>query len=188
MPNTCDFSVRIACIGWGSLIPEPGNLPCLTGWEADGPELPVEFARESEDGRLTLVLVRGARPSTTLWCQLASDTMDGAVRALQQRERTPSDRSIGRWPDVTGQYPFGSEVGQWAEKHKLDGVVWTALKPGFRANRDEPATLAGAVAHLRGLDGPALAKAARYIRQAPAQIRTEFRAALESELDRLGCA
>lgn len=180
--------MRIACIGWGSLIPEPGDLPCATGWEANGPDLPVEFARESEDGRLTLVLVQGSRHSTTLWCQLATENMEDAVRALQQRERTPSDRPIGRWPDATGRYPFGSEIGRWAEKRKLDGVVWTALKPGFRANRDEKVTLAAAIAHLQRLDRAALARAARYIRQAPTQVQTEFRAALEGELDRLGCA
>lgn len=180
--------MRIACIGWGSLIPEPGDLPCATSWEADGPELPVEFARESEDGRLTLVLVQGARPSTTLWCQLATETMGDAVRALQQRERTPTDRPIGRWPDTAGRYAFSAEIGEWAKKRELDGVVWTALKPGFRMNRDEPVTLAAAITHLQRLDGAALANAARYIQQAPAQVQTEFRAALESELDRLGCA
>jgi hypothetical protein len=50
--------MKIAVLGWGSLIWQPRELRIsLPIWKTDGPELPVEFARVSMDGRLTLVPV-----------------------------------------------------------------------------------------------------------------------------------
>lgn len=51
----------IACIGWGSLIWDRRNLDVDGVWRVDGPMLPVEFARQSGDGRVTLVLEQGFR-------------------------------------------------------------------------------------------------------------------------------
>ena len=58
--------MKIACIGWGSLVWSPGVLRCKGEWQLDGPFLPLEFARTSKDGRLTLVLSK--RGLTALWC------------------------------------------------------------------------------------------------------------------------
>jgi hypothetical protein len=52
----------IACIGWGSLIWDMRNLNVDGNWHADGPLLPIEFARQSRDGRITLVIVQGFAP------------------------------------------------------------------------------------------------------------------------------
>jgi len=52
----------IACIGWGRLIWDRRNLDADGRWRADGPTLPVKFARQSSEGRVTLVLVRGFEP------------------------------------------------------------------------------------------------------------------------------
>ena len=57
----------IACIGWGSLIWDRRNLDVDGHWRADGPILPVEFARQSSNGRITLVLGRGFAPVPALW-------------------------------------------------------------------------------------------------------------------------
>lgn len=50
--------MAIAILGWGSLIWCPGNLRIRGPWRHDGPVLPIEFARISADGRLTLVVHR----------------------------------------------------------------------------------------------------------------------------------
>lgn len=46
----------IVCLGWGSLIWDQKNLPVKGQWHEDGPSLPVEFVRQSINGRLTLVI------------------------------------------------------------------------------------------------------------------------------------
>jgi nitroreductase len=53
MSNTV---LRIACLGWGSLIWKPENLPIIGEWKNDGPMLPIEFSRESGGQRITLVI------------------------------------------------------------------------------------------------------------------------------------
>lgn len=53
--------MTLACIGYGSLIWSPrdlsNHLKHGDRWFGDGPALPVEFARESDRRRITLVIV-----------------------------------------------------------------------------------------------------------------------------------
>ncbi len=48
--------MKIAYLGWGSLIWDPGMLPISGDWKPGGPVLPIEFSRISDNGRLTLVI------------------------------------------------------------------------------------------------------------------------------------
>lgn len=49
--------MKIACLGWGSLIWNPGDLKIKTeDWFSGGPILPIEFVRISTDKRVTLVI------------------------------------------------------------------------------------------------------------------------------------
>lgn len=50
--------MKIAILGWGSLIWNPENLNYYTefGWSKNEPKLPIEFLRISNNGRLTLVI------------------------------------------------------------------------------------------------------------------------------------
>lgn len=54
--------MTIVCLCWGSLIWDAGELPVCSAWHADGPALPIEFARESADGRITLVVAEHDQP------------------------------------------------------------------------------------------------------------------------------
>lgn len=70
--------MSIICLGWGSLVRDPDDFPIEQtdpverAWLLDGPHLPVEFARHSNGGRMTLVLVPDRRPVPVLWTQVAN--------------------------------------------------------------------------------------------------------------------
>ena len=82
----------IVCLGWGSLIWRPGDLP-VGDWRDDGPEIKVEFVRESTDHRLTLVLDTDADdPVTSLWAPMTVCDLDTAITELADRERTGRDK------------------------------------------------------------------------------------------------
>ena len=52
--------MKIAILAWGSVVWKPGSLKDHlennAKFEQGGPELPIEFSRVSDDGRLTLVI------------------------------------------------------------------------------------------------------------------------------------
>ena len=47
--------MKIAFIGWGSLIKEPRELPIAGEWQSDGPKLWLEFSRISHKGKRAAV-------------------------------------------------------------------------------------------------------------------------------------
>lgn len=177
--------MRIACLGWGSLVWKQEDLPTVGGWNKDGPWLPLEFARTSDKGigRLTLVITPGVRPSQSLWSLLNASDMSTARAQLKARERCAAS-DIGEWPSASARGLLGySEIDAWASRLGLDGVVWTALPPMFGGVRGTgPSTAADAIEYLRTRPEPVREKAEEYVRRAPLQIQTPFRDAFEREL------
>jgi hypothetical protein len=175
----------IACIGWGSLIWDPRNLPCGE-WHVNGPVLPIEFARVSENGRITLVVVNGAKPVRALWTILKVATISEAVAVLAERENVPdANQSIGRWPDTQRQFPGADVISAWAEAQGLSGVVWTALKCGMdRNSRGIMPTIEQLLSHISTLDEEGRERALEYVAKAPAQVQTGFRPQLLTALER----
>ncbi|MDH5422480.1 MAG: hypothetical protein OEY55_11810 [Acidimicrobiia bacterium] len=94
--------MRIAVLGWGSLVWDPHGrtgspLKVRPGseWSATGPKLPVEFARIAENGRLTLIIVPGYEiVSRTSWILSAESDLEKAALNLADREviKSPHDR------------------------------------------------------------------------------------------------
>jgi hypothetical protein len=85
---------KIACLAWGSLVWNPGELP-VSGWLADGPHVRVEFLRQSDSGLVTLVPHPAATAVRSHWALLLVKTIEEAVEALRKRERAPTSGAIG---------------------------------------------------------------------------------------------
>ncbi len=162
---------------------KPGVLRVAGPWLPGGPDLPIEFARTSQDGRLTLVLLEGAPVVPTRFVELSYATAEQAQEALAGREGSGVE-SIGVWPGPEPKYPVGAAaIAAWAEASGFDAVVWTALRPKFRGVFGQVPQDAGDVlAYLRDLDEETAARAREYICNAPAEVRTPYRLSIESQL------
>lgn len=179
--------MKIACLGWGSLIWMPGSLPVRRGWFSDGPLLPIEFARESSDRRITLVLANVDHEVRTLWALMSVDALDRAKSALATREgiRESNIRySIGHWDSESNSSngEHAAEIGGWAKQLALDAVVWTNLQVGFKDGRNALPQYGQVLRHLQSLSHEERGIAEEYVRKAPAQIDTEYRRSLERDL------
>ena len=182
--------MRIAILGWGSLLWEGG--PAFDRWhepwEFDGPTLILEFSRisASRSGALTLVVdeEHGTR-TRVAWCLSKRATIDDAVCDLRCREGTTLE-NVARI-DVPAQaaVPEGSEprnpVVAWARSRRIDSIDWTALKSNFLAKRKQPFSVAAAISYLETLEPAGKARAAEYIWRAPAFVKTDLRSALQRE-------
>jgi hypothetical protein len=175
--------MKTVCLGWGSLVWNPGVLRCVGGWHADGPEHPLEFARTSQDGRLALVLTAGAPPVPCLWTELEYTAPHHAQEALAGREGCTLP-AIGLWPgDPPPHNPGSDAIAAWAAARGVGAVVWTALKPKFEGvEGNAPTSAEAALTYLKQLDARRMAKAQEYVERAPVQVQTSFRALFELEL------
>ena len=175
----------IVCLGWGSLIWDHRDLPIGGDWRNDGPGLPVEFARQSRDGRITLVVAQDSDPVSVFWARLDVPSLDDARIALARREGISSaylDASVGYWSQASqSRHGDAPAIGEWAENIEASAVVWTALKPRFRDMSVKP-SCDEVVTYLSGLTGDAQERAEEYVRRTPGQIRTRYRDAIEREL------
>ena len=177
--------MRILCLGWGSLIWKPDGLPVKGEWQTDGPSLPIEFARQSGDGRLTLVVAQGCRNVKVLWAELDVLTIEDAKSSLAGREGIKNHNikySIGYWTqDNQSRHSEASTIGDWAISGSVDGIVWTGLKAGFKNSRGSVPTLAATLEYLRGLESEPSKLEEEYVRRTPHQITTQYRETYEQE-------
>ena len=175
----------IVCLGWGSLIWDHRDLPIGGDWRNDGPDLPVEFARQSKDGRITLVVAEDCEPVPVFWTRLDVSSLNDARIALARREGISSENlgvSVGFWSETSrSRHDDARSIGEWAESVEATAVVWTALKPKFRDMSVKP-SCDEVVAYLSGLTGETQERAEEYVRRTPGQIRTLYRDAIEREL------
>ncbi len=175
--------MKIAVIGWGSLVWDPKRLDMDPVWRKDGPDLPVEFLRVSGGNRLTLVISEGFPTQMTLWTLSRKTTLKDAAANLRSREGT-IDRNIGRWCDA--QAPVGhieTVIAKWAAGHHINDVVWTALGPSKPSGEDGLASSEEIIDYLKQLVATGTASAAReYVEKAPAQIETPLRIRIRKEL------
>jgi hypothetical protein len=167
--------MRISCLGWGSLIWDPRDLPIRTPWFTDGPLLPIEFARFSSGSRVTLVIVPGKPLVRSLWAIMTVNDLEEAAAKLAVRECVTQNiaRDIGRWKN--GEHRHGEiyrSIAMWAEQMQLDAVVWTNLGYKVEKDNDEIPNVEKVIDKLRNApDG----KPQEYVERAPRQIDTDCR-------------
>jgi len=174
--------MKIGVIGWGSLIWNPMEVNfALTSWNNDGPNLPIEFARRSQDGRVTLVIYKPyidepEKWVKTYWNIMSVESIEEAIETLRRRERTIKRYIAHLLPDSKNTIgdKIKKEIKKWLQDKELDGVIWTDLPPNISLEKVIP--------YLQSLQGNTLKKAKEYVEKTPKQILTPLRKRMEKIL------
>lgn len=175
----------IAFLGWGSLVWDPGALVIHPQWHTDGPYVRAEFLRQSNNGRLTLVLSQNTEPVRSLWATFDGSYLSQARVNLCNREGIPRknlEKHIGCWSRGDANPACVLDLEPWANARGIESLVWTALPQKFDGTDGAGPTIDQAVSYLGGLTGPTRAHAEQYIRRAPPQIDTSYRRRIEAAL------
>lgn len=185
--------MRIAILGWGSLIWQPIELAFdkKFGWQNSGPILPIEFARISKDGRLTLVITKNGAKVPVLYALSTYQDIDEAVLNLAIREGSGRKRigSYNRIKDVFSEdFAFENEIRDWIRNTEFDAVIWTNLGENWSIKNEKGDIIRqiqpeNRIDYLKELKGNTSALAEEYIRRAPTQIDTNFRKQIEAALN-----
>lgn len=169
----------IVFLGWGSLIWDSKNLSIKGEWYADGPQVKVEFKRQSNNGRLTLVLSNDSVPVPSLWAVYDGTEVNQAVENLRDREGCNSGH-IGIWNVGDAEPENILNIADWAEGKGITSVIWTALPEKFDGKNGYGPSITEAIEYLESLDGDTRNSAKEYIQKAPNQIETEYRKKFEA--------
>lgn len=175
--------MKIAILGWGSLIWQPKELNYNKefGWKDDGPYLPIEFARISNNGRLTLVITENDTEVQTLYTLSNYKTTEEAVLDLAVREGA-GRKSIGFYDKTKKEFsdlnfPFRDKIIEWVDRTDFDAVIWTNLEENWEEKTKDR------IEYLKSLKGTTSALAEEYIRKTPEQIRTNLRQEIATQLN-----
>jgi DNA topoisomerase VI subunit B len=175
--------MRLAIIGWGSLIWNPETLNFIGEWNPQGPILPIEFSRISANERLTLVIDEAnGVPIQTLYALAATASLEEAIENLTAREGTNS-RGIGHVRNSDQpQSRVEKAILEWVVNNGFDAAIWTALSSNFEHKTGKPYSVENALAYVDSLEGSIKTIALEYISKAPAAVQTPFRARFEKTL------
>lgn len=171
--------MKIAILGWGSLIWDSQNLNFNTqiDWQSNGPILPIEFARISNNGRLTLVITSNGTNVETLYAISNFNNIEAAIINLSEREGSPKSR-IGYYINSKNEFSptefgFKDNILEWIQSTDIDAVIWTNLTENWSEKTTDR------IEYLNNLDHDKKTIAKIYIVNAPKQIRTDLRNQIE---------
>lgn len=179
--------MKIAVLGWGSLIWNKKSLIVQDeDWAVDGPKLPIEFARISIDGRLTLVIHPDSQAVQVLWNIMAYTVLTSAKENLKVREGSQLS-GIGFVDLINESNQNGDEgicktIKEWAYSKDLDAVIWTNLEANFKEKTGFDFAPENVLNYLTNLKEESKRIAKEYIVKAPKQIRNEMRLYIEKNL------
>lgn len=174
--------MKIIILGWGSLIWEPKELEFdrKIGWLQNGPILPIEFARISNNKRLTLVITPEGTPVKTLFSISTNEQLNNAVSNLIKREGTVK-RHIHSYCKINGfsddSFLYKENIVNWINKTDYDCVIWTNLPENWKEKTNDR------IEYLKGLDINESLLAKEYICRTPIQTKTKYRELIEKELN-----
>jgi len=185
--------MKIAILGWGSLLWQPKELQFDKGigWSENGPMLPVEFARISKDGRLTLVIAKDVKEVKTYFAISSYENEEEAVLDLVAREGCGRGQ-IGSYDKSKKTFStkvfFDKNILEWINNTNIDVVIWTNLEEQWDVKNDNGEVIETIVPnervdYLKRLKNHTRALAEEYIRRTPTQIETHYRSLIEKELD-----
>lgn len=176
--------MKIVCIGWGSLIWNPGKLKVEHPWFEDGPLLPIEFTRISSDKRVTLIIDEFSQPVRTLWAWMTVTRLREAKESLLEREGI-SERNISLIHSIglneTPTNAIHNSIKDWLFEKQVDAAIWTGLSYSKETERKRP-TIDQIINHLNSLEGNTRENAEEYIKKAPPQISTPYRKSIDLHL------
>ncbi len=182
--------MKIAVVGWGSVVRDPRDLKAAAQFAPNGPLLPIEFCRVSRGRRLTLVIDETfGSVCTTYSAPSALATLDSAMKNLQAREDMRDAHGVGFVDLASGKrsdiamrrHPEAiATIAAWAQSNGYDAAIWTALASNFHEpdKGGEPFSVTAAIRYLealRGEDAAGFASAVAYIHNAPAEVDTPVR-------------
>ncbi len=178
--------MKIAILGWGSLIWKPEKLEYNIDfeWSEEGPILPIEFARISNDGRLTLVISDLVKEVRTLFAISTFESLEKAILNLALREGS-NISTIGYYIKSNSKispinFKHKNNIKNWIEQNDyVDAVIWTNLPENWKAKTK----FHDRIEYLLSLDEKASKTAEEYIRKTPEQINTELRSEIEEKLN-----
>ncbi len=178
--------MKIAILAWGSLIWDPRTIKYnkSVGWVPNGPKLPIEFARISGDGRLTLVIKEGCVEVQTYYGISLYSEIDEAVLDLALREGCPKKRigCVVKSNKFDLNNSIQSAIFSWLSINEFDAVIWTDLKSNFLDKLGFAFSETDALNYLKYLTLDKQIIAEEYIRKAPLEINTHLRQKIEDEL------
>lgn len=181
--------MKIAILGWGSLIWQPKDLKYNKelGWDKNGPYLPIEFSRISGDGRVTLIIDNNAKQVQTLYAISLYEKLDEAILDLAVREGCLKDK-IGRYDKGSGEFipnnfSYQKEIKEWIKNTYCDAVIWTNLGKRFKNKIGLTHSDKNVIQYLETLPEETKVFAEEYIRKAPKQIETPIRKVIEEKFE-----
>lgn len=132
--------MKIAYLGWGSLLWNNKSLKLKTKWDKTKLLFPLNFSRISDKGKGRLTLVIDNVNGTLNHPHIASTkikNLNKAINTLRLREKTKKN-NIGyiniKDNSFRSKLLKKSQIDtifEYAKKNNLDSIIWTDISPNF---------------------------------------------------------